>query len=93
MKIHLLLSALLLLLSHVTLATEQKLTDKLAVFEPYLGTWQSVFKMQNGKPVATDVSHWERALNGDSFIAYEEVTGESTVNKGITKVRSTSKLQ
>lgn len=45
-------------------SSTQKLDDKLKVFEDYLGTWQSVFEMKEGKPSVTDVSKWERALNG-----------------------------
>lgn len=43
-------------------ASAQSLDEKLKVFEPYLGTWQSTFS--NG---AVDVSHWERALNGTTL--------------------------
>ncbi|WP_199609922.1 hypothetical protein [Flocculibacter collagenilyticus] len=120
-----------------------KLDPKLAMFEPYLGTWEAVFEEKDGKPTVVDVSHWERALNGKAlrtlhsinegayggeslvfwdkekqkivffyfttadfyttgemeviddktFVAYEEVTGESAMSKGITKVKSTSTLK
>lgn len=42
-----------------------ELSDKLKPFEPYLGTWEATFSM-NGKDV-TDVSHFERALNGTTL--------------------------
>ncbi|NMP32503.1 hypothetical protein HII17_13115 [Thalassotalea sp. M1531] len=58
-----------ILLSCLTLtsnafADEKKLVKELAVFQDYLGTWTSVFKVQDGKPSVVDVSKWERALNG-----------------------------
>lgn len=118
------------------------LAPELAIFEPYLGTWEAEFPSREGQPKIIDVSHWERALNGKalktkhsindgayggesfmfwdtnvkqirfyyfttadfyttgtieaqgdgSFVAYEDVTGESEKAKGITKVRSTSEL-
>ncbi|MEI4550716.1 hypothetical protein [Pseudoalteromonas spongiae] len=40
----------------------QALDEKLKIFEPYLGTWESTFS--NG---AVDVSHWESALNGTTL--------------------------
>ncbi|NOU51303.1 hypothetical protein HG263_12270 [Pseudoalteromonas sp. JBTF-M23] len=42
----------------------QGLVDELKVFEPYLGTWQADFPVEQGKPVMQDVSRWEKALNG-----------------------------
>lgn len=41
-----------------------ELTEKLALFKNYLGTWESVFKMEDGKPSVVDVSQWEVTLNG-----------------------------
>lgn len=41
-----------------------ELTEKLSVFKNYLGSWESVFKIQDGKPSVVDVSHWEVTLNG-----------------------------
>lgn len=40
------------------------LAKELKVFEPYLGTWQANFAVQEGQPPVLDVSKWERALNG-----------------------------
>lgn len=121
---------------------EKALAKELAMFQPYLGTWYSVFKEENGKPVVSDVSKWQRVLNGkalktihsvnngayggesiifwdkkknklvfyyfttadfmtqgeieilspNSFVAYEDVDGNSEMSKGISKVRSTSTL-
>lgn len=115
---------------------------ELAFFQPYLGTWYSVFEQKDGKPVVSDVSKWQRVLNGkalktthsvndgayggesiifwdkkqqkylfyyfttadfmtvgeievlseNSFVAYEDVDGESEMSKGITRVRSVSTL-
>ncbi|AIY64171.1 hypothetical protein [Pseudoalteromonas piratica] len=46
-----------------TLATHANaLDEKLKIFEPYLGTWESTFS--NG---AVDVSHWESTLNGTTL--------------------------
>ncbi|KZN40328.1 hypothetical protein [Pseudoalteromonas luteoviolacea] len=42
------------------------IADELKVFEPYLGTWQASFSMGEGQKV-TDVSRWERALNGTAI--------------------------
>lgn len=124
-------------------ASETKFAPELKVFENYLGTWESVFKTENGVPTIVDVSHWQRALNGkalrtlhsindgeyggeslifydnkektlkfyyfttadfytkgrievvsdNSFVAFEKVTGESVMSKGITEVKSTSTLK
>ncbi|WP_181902176.1 hypothetical protein [Thalassotalea euphylliae] len=41
--------------------------EQLAMFEPYLGTWEAVFEEENGKPTVVDVSHWEKALNGTTL--------------------------
>ncbi|KZN46495.1 hypothetical protein [Pseudoalteromonas luteoviolacea] len=43
------------------------IADELKVFEPYLGTWQASFSMASGQPAVTDVSQWERALNGTAI--------------------------
>lgn len=40
------------------------LVKELKVFEPYLGTWQANFAVQEGQAPVLDVSKWERALNG-----------------------------
>lgn len=40
---------------------------ELAVFDNYLGTWESVFEQKDGKPTMVDVSTWERALNGTTL--------------------------
>lgn len=40
------------------------LAKELKVFEPYLGTWQANFAVQEGQAPVLDVSKWERALNG-----------------------------
>ena len=119
-----------------------QLTKELAMFQPYLGTWYAVFEEKDGKPVVSDVSKWQRILNGkalktihsindgayggesiifwdkkqsklvfyyfttadfmtqgeieilskNSFVAYENVDGQSEMSRGITKVRSTSTL-
>ena len=129
--------------SSTAFAGEQKpFAKELAFFQPYLGTWYSVFEEKDGKPTVSDVAKWQRALNGkalktihsvnegayggesiifwdkkqqkyvfyyfttadfmtvgeieilsdNSFAAYEEVTGESQISKGITRVRSISTL-
>ena len=45
-------------------AVAKPLVKELAVFEPYLGTWQADFPVEQGQPKMQDISHWERALNG-----------------------------
>ncbi|WP_157576768.1 hypothetical protein [Pseudoalteromonas rubra] len=40
------------------------LAQELAVFQPYLGTWQADFAVPAGQPPMRDISRWERALNG-----------------------------
>lgn len=42
------------------------LGEKLRAFQPYLGTWESEMDFGDGKKV-TDVSRWERALNGNTI--------------------------
>ena len=119
-----------------------KFAKELEFFQPYLGTWYAVFEEKDGKPVVSDVSKWQRVLNGkalktthsindgayggesiiywdkkqnkyvfyyfttadfmtvgeiellsdNSFVAYEDVDGESEMSKGITRVRSISTL-
>jgi len=54
----------LLLCTHSVLAAS--IAKELKVFEPYLGTWQASFSMGEGQAV-TDVSRWERALNGTAI--------------------------
>ncbi|WP_440054564.1 hypothetical protein ACSLBF_17210 [Pseudoalteromonas sp. T1lg65] len=44
-----------------------QLDEKLAVFAPYLGTWQSDFEVKSGQPKVQDISKWERALNGKAI--------------------------
>ncbi|AZZ99935.1 hypothetical protein [Pseudoalteromonas sp. R3] len=62
------LSLLLLLVWNIqVLADDDKpaqLAKELAVFQPFLGTWQADFAVPAGKPPMRDISHWERALNG-----------------------------
>ena len=41
--------------------------EQLAIFEPYLGTWEAVFEEKDGKPTVVDVSHWEKTLNGTTL--------------------------
>ncbi|WP_417698816.1 hypothetical protein [Pseudoalteromonas lipolytica] len=70
--------------SLTALATEQPLDEKLKVFEPYLGTWQSDFNVTAGKPAVQDVSTWQRALNGTAIktlhsINEGEYGGESMI--------------
>lgn len=43
------------------------LASELAVFEPYLGTWQADFPVAEGQAPMQDVSRWERALNGTAI--------------------------
>jgi hypothetical protein len=61
------------------------LDKELAVFQPYLGTWQANFKVaeKDAKPVQ-DIGKWERALNGKAIrtmhsINEGEYGGESTI--------------
>lgn len=50
------------LLGPINMLRAQGLEPRLSRLEPFLGTWESEFKM--GDRLVTDVSHWERALNG-----------------------------
>ncbi|MDA8622041.1 hypothetical protein N9L48_05270 [Psychrosphaera sp.] len=111
-------------------------------FEEYLGGWTAEFSAQAGQPSVTDVTLFEKVLNGNglktthsinegvyggesiifwnnktnrlefyyfttanfftsgwmefinenTFVAYENVTGESTTSQGISQVKSTSTL-
>ncbi|MFD2166936.1 hypothetical protein ACFSJY_11795 [Thalassotalea euphylliae] len=45
-------------------AEDLKLAKELAIFEQYLGSWESEFDPKEGQPKMVDVSKWERALNG-----------------------------
>ena len=64
-------------------STESKtLAKELAIFEPYIGTWQSEFSM--GNSTVYDVAKWERALNGTTLrtlhsINNGEYGGESLI--------------
>ena len=65
-------------------ASDKQLDAKLAMFADYLGTWQSNFTVAPGKPSVTDVSMWERALNGKAVrtlhsINNGEYGGESLI--------------
>ena len=58
------------------------LVKELAVFAPYIGTWQSAFSM--GEKTVYDVAKWERALNGTTLrtlhsINNGEYGGESLI--------------
>ncbi|WP_462159670.1 hypothetical protein [Pseudoalteromonas sp. GB56] len=53
------------------------LDPKLAVFEPYLGTWEASFSMAKGQPPMTDISMWERALNGKA------IRTKHSINNGV----------
>ncbi len=115
---------------------------QLAKFESYLGGWTAEFKVQPGQAPVSDVTLFEKVLNGkalktthsindgvyggesyifwnntsqrlefhyfttadfmttgylefisdNEFVAYEDVTGQSQMSQGITKVKSASKL-
>lgn len=41
--------------------------SKLAMFVPYLGTWESEFNIPGGEVSVVDVARWERALNGKAI--------------------------
>ena len=78
--------AVFLLLNTQAFASEKKegLSDKLSMFEGYLGTWQASFDVAKDKPPVTDVSKWERALNGNALrtlhsINNGEYGGESLI--------------
>ncbi|TMO79452.1 hypothetical protein CWC16_12545 [Pseudoalteromonas sp. S3776] len=64
--------------------TPSKLDKELAVFKPYLGTWQADFKVPEGAKPVQDVGRWERALNGKAIhtkhsINEGEYGGESMI--------------
>ncbi|MCG7536133.1 hypothetical protein [Pseudoalteromonas sp. OOF1S-7] len=57
----------LLVCSTQLLADDNKpasLAKELAVFQPFLGTWQADFSVPADQPPMRDISRWERALNG-----------------------------
>lgn len=59
------LLALCILYTNILSADEPPfLAKELAVFKPYLGTWQANFEVAKGKPPVQDVGKWQRALNG-----------------------------
>lgn len=49
------------------------MAKELAIFQPYLGTWQSTFSF--GEQKVTDVSKWERALNGTALKTTHSING------------------
>ena len=60
------------------------LAPELAIFTPYLGTWQADFNTETGQPSIQDVSNWQRALNGKAIrtshsINEGEYGGESMI--------------
>lgn len=60
-------AVLLLSLSIFSIQANNKtdlLEPELAIFTPYLGTWQADFKVPAGAKPIQDISKWERALNG-----------------------------
>ncbi|MBB1282532.1 hypothetical protein [Pseudoalteromonas sp. SR41-1] len=64
--------------------TSTNLDKELAVFKPYLGTWQADFKVPEGAKKIQDVGRWERALNGKAIhtkhsINEGEYGGESMI--------------
>ena len=64
--------------------TPSNLDKELAVFKPYLGTWQADFDVPKGAKPVQDVGHWERALNGKAIhtkhsINEGEYGGESMI--------------
>ncbi|TLX50404.1 hypothetical protein CWC31_12185 [Pseudoalteromonas ruthenica] len=61
-----LFAALMLLLPTLALA-KSSLSPQLSVFEPYLGTWQAQFQPAPAQEQVTDVSQWQRALNGTAI--------------------------
>jgi len=67
MKQILTLIASLYLFSSTSWAANQSFSKELEIFAPFVGTWEAVFKMENGKPTVVDVSKWERALNGKAL--------------------------
>lgn len=83
------LKAAMLLLSlsiFSTLANNktESLAPELAIFTPYLGTWQADFNTEKGEPNIQDVSKWQRVLNGKAIrtthsINEGEYGGESMI--------------
>ena len=41
------------------------LAPELAIFTPYLGTWQADFNTETGQPSIQDVSNWQRVTSVD----------------------------
>lgn len=62
-----LLTLCLVATSYTNANEPHSLVKELAVFKPYLGTWQADFKVEQGKPSIQDVSNWQRALNGKAI--------------------------
>lgn len=60
-------TCLTMLMPNKLIADELPIHPKLAVFVPYLGTWQADFEVPEGKPAMRDISTWERALNGNAI--------------------------
>jgi len=84
MKQVLFLIASLYLFSSTGLAASQPFSKELEIFAPFVGTWEAVFKTENGKPTVTDISKWERALNGKALRTLHSVNegqygGESLI--------------
>jgi len=71
-RLHSVLIVLLLTISApVTLSqgleADMSMNEHLKVFEPYLGkTWRGEFKGSTPEKPMIDISHWERALNGQA---------------------------
>ncbi|MBQ4800067.1 hypothetical protein J8L73_13135 [Pseudoalteromonas sp. MMG006] len=64
--------------------TPTNLDKELAVFKPYLGTWQADFEVPKGEKPIQDIGIWERALNGKAIhtkhsINEGEYGGESMI--------------
>jgi len=79
-----LITTILLSCSGFSQAKQQSFAPELKIFEAYLGTWEAVFKEENGVPTVVDVSKWERALNGKALrtlhsINNGEYGGESII--------------
>lgn len=51
--------------------------NPLQMFDKFLGTWESVFKMVDGKPSVVDVARWEKTLNGKA------IRSEHSINDGV----------
>jgi len=86
MKQHLIVLILLFTgYSSAVFAEQDKpFVKELAFFQPYLGTWYAVFEEKDGKPVVSDVSQWQRVLNGKALKTIHSVNdgaygGESII--------------